>query len=459
MPELGKKPPQSILAEKAVLGACLLNENAIFSAMEFVRADDFYLKEHQQIFKAMIELNSKNQPCDLVTVSEALTRAGLIDMIGGMEYLVKLTSEVPSAASAEFYAKEVSNKATIRELINVSQKVVEEGYSGHKDALELLGDAESVLNKVGDTKLGKGYTEAQKVMFEEFNRIDSLKNNTGVTGIPTFRDLDYYLAGLQKGDMIVLAARTGCGKTSMALNLASQSAVKYDKSVIVFSLEMPNSQLAQRILCGHAKVNQKNWRNGTLKDDEIDRLSESLNAFSGKRLFFDDTPGITIPEMRAKCRRLQSEHGLDLIVIDYLQLMRAPYRMESRQQEISEISRSLKALAKEMNVPVLALAQLSRLAERDGDKGPQLSHLRESGAIEQDADVVLFINRKNKPDGESATTSGPEVSEIIVAKNRNGPVGTEKLLFISAYTAFQDLTEEWIDEAPAMEDAPPWAEE
>lgn len=401
----------------------------------------------------------------MVTVSEQLTRAGLIDLVGGMEYLVKLTGEVPSAAGAEFYAREVSNKATIRELIKVSQKVVEEGYAGHKDALELLGDAESVLNKVGDTKLGKGYTEAQKVMFEEFNRIDSLKNNTGVTGIPTFRDLDYYLAGLQKGDMIVLAARTGCGKTSMALNLASQSAVEYDKSVIVFSLEMPNSQLAQRILCGHAKVNQKSWRNGTLKDEEIERLSESLNAFNGKRLFFDDTPGITIPEMRAKCRRLQSEHGLDLIVIDYLQLMRAPYRMESRQQEISEISRSLKALAKEMNVPVLALAQLSRLAERDGDKGPQLSHLRESGAIEQDADVVLFINRKNKPDGESAVSAGPEVAEIIIAKNRNGPVGTEKLLFVSAYTAFKDLTEDWLGEEPAVEEAqpwdeaPPWAEE
>jgi replicative DNA helicase len=454
VPEIGKKPPQSILAEKAVLGACLLNENAIFSAMEFVRPDDFYLKEHGQIFKAMLELNSQNKPCDLVTVAEALTKAGLIDMVGGMEYLAKLTGEVPSAKSAEYYAQEVSNKATIRELINVSQKVVEEGYEGHKNAIELLGDAQSVITKVGDTKLGKGYTEAEKVMLSEFNRIDSLKNNTGVTGIPTFRDLDYYLAGLQKGDMIVLAARTGCGKTSMALNLASQAAVKYDKSVIVFSLEMPNEQLAQRILCGHAKVNQKNWRNGTLKDDEIERLSESLNDFTGKRLFFDDTPGITIPEMRAKCRRLQSEHGLDMIVIDYLQLMRAPYRMESRQQEISEISRSLKALAKEMNVPVLALAQLSRLAERDGDKGPQLSHLRESGAIEQDADVVLFINRKNRPDGESAATAGPETAEIIVAKNRNGPVGTEKLLFMSAYTAFLDLTEEWVGDEP--DEAAPW---
>ncbi len=458
MAEAGRTPPQSILAEKAVLGACLLNENAIFAAMEYVRPDDFYRKEHREIFKAMLELNSKNQPCDLVTVAEALTKNGRIDLVGGVEYLAQLTGEVPSAKSAEYYAKEVSDKATIRQLIKVSQGLLEDGYSGHKSALELLGDAQSVITHVGDSKLGKGYIEADRVMLAEFDRIDSLKNNTGVTGIPTFRDLDYYLAGLQKGDMIVLAARTGCGKTSMALNLASSAAVQYDKSVMVFSLEMPNEQLAQRILCGHAKVNQKNWRNGTLKDDEIDRLSESLNAFTGKRLFFDDTPGITIPEMRAKCRRLQAEHGLDLIVIDYLQLMRAPYHMESRQQEISEISRSLKALAKEMNVPVLALAQLSRLAERDTSHGPQLSHLRESGAIEQDADVVLFINRKNRAEGESAVTAGPEVVEIIVAKNRNGPVGTEKLLFVSAYTAFLDYTEEWVGEEPTDE-APPWAEE
>ena len=459
MPELGKKPPQSILAEKAVLGACLLNENAIFSAMEFVRPEDFYLKEHQEIFRAMMELNRQNSPCDLVTVSEALSRSGHIDMVGGMEYLATLTAEVPSAASAEHYAKEVSNKATIRELINVSQQVMEDGYAGHKSALELLGDAESVITRVGDTKLGKGYTEAEKVMLETFNRIDSLKNNTGITGIPTFRDLDKCLAGLQPGALIVLAARTGCGKTSMALNLASQAAVKYDKSVIVFSLEMSNEELAQRILCGHAKVDQHRWRSGILKDDEIERLSESLNAFTGKRLFFDDTPGINIHEMRAKCRRLQAEHGLDMIVVDYLQLMRGVGRQESRQNEIAEISRSLKALAKEMNVPVLALAQLSRLVDRDGSKTPKLSHLRESGAIEQDADVVLFINRKNDPENESAATAGPETVEVIVAKNRSGSVGTEKLLFIGAYTAFLDLTEEWIEDEAAPPEDLPWAEE
>ena len=459
MPEIGRKPPQSILAERAVLGACLLNENAIFSAMEFVRPEDFYSKENGQIFKVMLELNSQSKPCDLVTVAEALTKEGMIDMVGGMEYLAKLTGEVPSAKSAEYYAQEVSNKATIRELITASQKVMDEGYTGRKSAIELLGDAQSVITKVGDTKLGKGYTRAEQIMLAEFNRIESLKNNSGVTGIPTFRDLDYYLAGLQKGDMIVLAARPGCGKTSMALNLGSQAAVKYDKSVIVFSLEMPNEQLAQRILCGHAKVNQRNWRNGTLKDDEIERLSDGLNDFTGKKLFFDDTPGITIPEMRAKCRRLQSEHGLDMIVIDYLQLMRSPYHMNSRQEEIAEISRSLKALAKEMSVPVLALAQLSRLAERDAEAGPQLSHLRESGAIEQDADVVLFINRRHKAEGDEAAAGGPEKVEVNVAKNRNGPVGKVDLLFIGAYTAFLDLTEEWVGDEPDSDEAPPWAEE
>lgn len=471
MPEIGKKPPQSIPAEKAVLGACLLNENAIFSAMEFVCPEDFYLKEHREIFRAMIELNAKNQPCDLVTVAEALGRSGHIDMVGGMEYLATLTAEVPSAASAEYYAKEVSNKATIRELINVGQKVVEDGYAGYKNALELLGDAESVITRVGDSKLGRGYAEAEKVMLEAFNRIDSLRNNTGVTGIPTFLDADrQYLAGLQKGALVILAARTGCGKTSMALNLASQAALKYDKSVIVFSLEMSNEELAQRILCGHAKVNQRKWRNGTLKDDEVERLSNSLKEFTGKRLFFDDTPGINIHEMRAKCRRLQAEHGLDMIVVDYLQLMRGVGRAESRQTEIAEISRSLKSLAKEMDVPVLALAQLSRSAEYSGDKGPQLSHLRESGAIEQDADVVLFINRNNKQEEDGAYVAGPEKTELIIAKNRSGPVGKIDLLFIGAYTAFFDYEEDWLGEdepakfregaaAAAPPEDLPWEEE
>ncbi len=438
-------PPHNLNAEKAVLGACLLNEAAIYSALEYVTPKDFYKREHQIIFDCMMELNRKSVACDLISVAEALNKNGQMDMIGGVEYLAGLTNEVPSASNAAFYGKIVSDKATQRALIVAAQKVIDDGYAGHKDALELLGDAEAVINTVGDSKLGQGYRIAERVMQDEFNKIDQIKATDGVTGIPTFRDLDYFLSGFQKGDLIVLAARPGCGKTSMALNIAANASVRYGKSVMVFSLEMPSEQLGQRILCGYAKVDQRKWRGGMLNQEEIATLSQSLEAFTDKKLFFDDTPGITIPEMRAKCRRLQAEHGLDFVVVDYLQLMRSAYRVESRQQEISEISRSLKGMAKELGVPVLALSQLSRMAEQMGDKGPQLSHLRESGAIEQDADVVLFINKKAEVDDGGDESGGRmvDVVDIIVAKNRNGPVGQDQLAFFKQYTLFADLVEEF----------------
>ena len=442
MAEGSRVPPQNLNAERAVLGACLLNEAAIYSALEYVQPSDFYKKEHQLIFQCMLDLNHHSVACDLVSVAEGLAKNGQIELVGGMEYLATLTNEVPSAANAAYYGKIVSDKATQRALIQAAQKVIDDGYAGHKDALELLGDAESVINTVGEHKLGKGFRQAEKVMMEEFNKIDQLKASNGITGIPTFRDLDFYLSGLQKGDLIVLAARPGCGKTSMALNIASNASVRYNKSVIVFSLGMPAEQLAQRILCGQAKVDQRKWRGGMLNEKEIALLSEHMADFTDKKLFFDDTPGITMPEMRAKCRRLQAEYGLDFVVVDYLQLMRAAYRTESRQQEIAEISRSLKAMAKELNVPVLALSQLSRMAEQMGEKGPQLSHLRESGAIEQDADVVLFIHKKTEVDGEEGGQMA-DVVDVIVAKNRNGPVGEDQLAFFKQYTLFADLVEEF----------------
>ncbi len=450
----GRVPPQSLTSEKAVLGACLLNESAIFSAMEFVRAGDFYKKEHQAIFQAMLDLNSTGYVCDVVAVSEHLAKQGQLDMVGGLEYLATLTGEVPSLANAEYYSKLVADKAAQRQLIEAAQKVVDDGYQGHKNALELLGDAAAVVDKVGEQRLGAGVQVAAEVMEKEFSKLDELKAHDGITGVPTFRDLDKYLSGLQKGDLIILAARPGCGKTSMAVNIAAAAAMDKGLSAVVFSLEMPSGQLAQRTLCSFARIDQRKWRSGMLNEKERGLLKEQLKRFQNKKLFFDDSSGISIPEMRAKCRRIKSEHGLDLIVVDYLQLMRSARPTESRQLEVAEISRSLKALAKELEVPVLALSQLARTSEQNKDSAPMLSHLRESGAIEQDADVVIFINNKRNvggddEDGEGNPQINGQVVEIIVAKNRNGPTGSDELLFFRQYTRFADMVEDFVDEDPA----------
>lgn len=440
----GRIPPQSLAAEKAVLGACLLNESAIFSAMEFVRAGDFYKKEHQVIFQAMLDINRENNACDLVAVAERLAKEGQLDLVGGSVYLASLTNEVPSAANAEYYSKLVADKAAQRQIINAAQKLVDDGYQGHKNAIELLGDASAVVDEVGEKRLGNGVQWAADVMSDEFRKLDDIKAHDGITGIPTFRDLDKYLSGLQKGDLIILAARPGCGKTSMAVNIAANAALTKDKSAVVFSLEMPAGQLAQRTLCSFARIDQRKWRGGTLSKQERELLHGELQRFKDKKLFFDDSSSITIPEMRAKCRRIKAESGLDLIVIDYLQLVNSATRVESRQIEISEISRSLKSLAKEMDAPVLALSQLSRMAEQK-DSAPMLSHLRESGAIEQDADVVIFINSKQRSEegGDGAENLGQKV-EVIVAKNRNGPTGQDELLFFKQYTRFADMVEEFV---------------
>lgn len=434
-------PPQNMEAEKAVLGACLLNGDAIYSALEYVRPADFYRQEHQTIFDCMLELNENHIPCDMVTVMEELQKKGLLEQAGGISYLAELTSEVPSAESAAHYAKIVADKALQRSLIGAAQQLVENGFSGNKDGLELLGDAESLIHDIGERKLRQYFRQADQVMLKEFERIEDIKSADGITGIPTFRDLDKYLSGLQKGDLILLAARPAVGKTSFAMNIAANACVRYDYSVAVFSLEMPAEQLAQRMLCSQAKVDQGKWRSGRISTEDIAKLSGSLTAFAGKNLYLDDNPGTTVAEMRAKCRRLQGDKGLDLIVVDYLQLMHSSRRVESRQQEISEISRSLKGLAKELSVPVLALSQLSRQAEQSGERAPMLSHLRESGSLEQDADVVLFLNRPRNDEGDEDAPSG--IIEVIVAKNRNGPVGSEMLGFQKMYTLFMDLTEQF----------------
>ncbi len=451
MEHMEKKPPQNIMAERAVLGACLLNKEAIYNAMEFVRPNDFYLMAHGAIFEIMLDLNKKSIPCDLVSVSDGLEKAGKLEMVGGYAALARLTSEVPGTAQAEYYARQVADKALQRSMIDSMQKIVADGYGGQKDGIEILGDAESAISKLSQNSLGSSMQYAPRIMSDEFAKIETIKKLDGVTGVPTLRDLDKYLSGLQRSDMIILAARPGCGKTSLAVNIAAKASLQHQKSCVIFSLEMPSGQLAQRILCSFAQIDQRKWRGGELNKEEIKQLDNVVKNFSDKKLFFDDSSGVTIPEMKAKCRRIKAEHGLDLVVVDYLQLMRSPAHSENRQNEIAEISRSLKGMAKELDVPVLALSQLSRMAEQGKESGPMLSHLRESGAIEQDADVVIFINNK-RPVNDGADDDDNQyrgdIVEIIVAKNRNGPTGSDEFVFFKQYTKFSDLTEEFENDMP-----------
>lgn len=439
-PEKDRIPPHNIEAEKAVLGACLLDKDAIVYVLDQVKARDFYRDDHQVIFQCMVNLSAKGEPCDLVTVVEELRKQGNLERAGGVGYVASLADAVPSATAAVHYSKIVAEASLSRDLIHAAGEILTQGYEGTKDAQELLMDAEKAIFDVSNRKVSSNFDSIKDLSLQVFEQILEIKASDGVTGIPTFTDLDRILSGLQKGDLIILAARPGMGKTSFAMNIAQQAGCKYGKTVAVFSLEMPNEQLVQRMLCTQAKVDQSKVRKGMLTGDEAGRLSAALGPLSEANIFMDDTPGITITEMRAKARRLILEQGkLDLLVVDYLQLMQgSSRRIENRQQEISEISRSLKALAKELDVPVLALSQLSRLVERTNEP-PNLSHLRESGALEQDADVVLFIHQPKSGDEEGGGQPQSLV-EVIVAKHRNGSVGSAQLAFFREYTRFADYS-------------------
>ncbi len=437
--EKDRIPPHNIEAEKAVLGACLLDKDAIVYVLDQIKARDFYRDDHQVIFQCMVNLSAKGEPCDLVTVVEELRRQDNLERAGGVSYIATLADAVPSATAAVHYSKIVAETSLTRDLIHAAGEILADGYAGGKDAQELLMDAEKAIFDVSNRKVSSNFDSIKDLSLQVFEQILEIKASDGVTGIPTFTDLDRILSGLQKGDLIILAARPGMGKTSFAMNIAQQAGCKYGKTVAVFSLEMPNEQLVQRMLCTQAKVDQSKVRKGMLSSDEAGRLSAALGPLSEANIFMDDTPGITITEMRAKARRLILEQGkLDLLVVDYLQLMQGSRRIENRQQEISEISRSLKALAKELDVPVLALSQLSRLVERTNEP-PNLSHLRESGALEQDADVVLFIHQPKSTDEDGGEVPQSLV-EVIVAKHRNGSVGSAQLAFFREYTRFADYS-------------------
>jgi replicative DNA helicase len=445
-------PPYNLEAEQALLGACLLNKDALNEILEFVRVEDFYGDNHRLIFSCIHSLVMAGSPCDLVTLTDALISAGHLERAGGVPYIASLTDTVPAASAAVHYAKIVAEKALMRTLIAAAAHIEAEGYGGAHTAQELLELAEKAIFEVAERRVHDGFHAIRDLLMEVYDMIGRIKAADGVTGLPTFRDLDKLLSGLQKSDLIILASRPGVGKTTMALNIAQRAAVKHSKRVAVFSLEMPKEQLVQRMLCTQAEVNLGNVRKGMASSEDFKRLSNALIPLSDAEIYIDDSAAITVSEMRSKCRKLMLEkQGLDLLVVDYIQLMQASggRRVENRQQEVAEFSRSLKALAKELDVPVLALSQLSRQAEKGSD-APNLSHLRESGALEQDADVVIMLHQQKEKESEDGAppdagfaSPGSDIVQVIVAKHRNGPVGEARLLIRRAYTSFEDIAHDW----------------
>lgn len=431
-------PPHHMEAEQAVLGAILLDNNALVTVSEFLQAEDFYQKNHQIIFKAAIEIYERNEPVDLVTLATYLQDKQLVEIAGGITYLSELANGVPSTANAEFYGRKIEEKAILRKLIYAANTILKKGYDGDEEIAELLDMAESKIFEVSQRKIGKAFTEIKDVLLDTFQRIEKLHNSRGdVTGLPSgYRELDRLTSGFQKSDLIIIAARPSVGKTAFALNVAQNIGVHSKTPVAIFSLEMSKDQLVQRMLCAEANIDANRLRTGTLQDEDWPKLTMAMGRLSEAPIFIDDSANLTVLEMRAKLRRLQAEHGLGLVLIDYLQLLNSHRRSDNRQQEISEISRSLKGLARELDVPVIALSQLSRAVESRQDKRPMLSDIRESGSIEQDADIVGFLYRDDYYNKESEKQN---IIEVIIAKQRNGPVGSAELVFLKQFNKFVNL--------------------
>ncbi len=431
-------PPQNVEAEQAVLGAMMLDHNAVIAAMEKLTPNDFYREVHRIIFEAMEHLHHDNKEIDVITLPEELRRMKKLDDVGGIEYILSLPNLVATAANIEYHANIVAEKALARNLITTCTDLTAAAYDGEKEPEDLLDDAERRILQLSENKNRGDFSPVGAVVEETLDKITKLyENKAGLTGLPTgFRDLDRMTSGLQPSDLILVAARPSMGKTAFTLNIAQNVGVRQHKTVAFFSLEMSQEQLVQRILCQISHIDSQKLRTGQLNsDEEWTRLTDACDKLYQAPIYIDDTPGISVAEMRSKARRLKSEHGLDLIVVDYLQLMQGR-NAESRQQEISEISRSLKALARELKVPLIALSQLSRSVESRQDKRPMLSDLRESGALEQDADIVSFLYREDYYDKE---TENQHITEVILAKHRNGPVGSIKLYFKGEYTLFLNL--------------------
>ncbi|MFM8448886.1 MAG: replicative DNA helicase [Haliscomenobacter sp.] len=442
----GKVPPQAIPLEEAVLGAIMLEKDALSVIIDILRADSFYLDAHQFIFKAMLRLFERSYPVDLLTVTEELKKAGNLEGVGGPYYLIELTNKVASAANIEYHARIIAQKYIQRELIRVSTNIIRNAYEDTTDVFDLLDEAENGLFGIAEKNMSRSYDTMGSLAAKALKQIEELKNKEeGLTGVPTgFVDLDRLTSGWQPSDLIIIAARPGMGKTSFVLSLAKNSALDFNKGVAVFSLEMSSIQLAQRLISMEAEIPLGKLRSGKLEDYEWQQLRTSIERISNAPVFIDDTPGINIFELRAKCRRMKLQYDIQLIIIDYLQLMSGggDNQRGNREQEVSAISRALKGLAKELQVPVIALSQLSRAVEvRGGTKRPQLSDLRESGSIEQDADIVSFIFRPEYyqilEDENGNSLRG--IAEIIVAKHRNGATDTVKLRFTDQFARFSNL--------------------
>ncbi|UHA75391.1 replicative DNA helicase [Paenibacillus sp. 481] len=429
-------PPQNMEAEQAVLGAILLQSEAMITAMERVQSVDFYNPAHQMIYEAMIELGEENQPIDLVTLTAKLQDKKQLEDIGGVSYLTKLANAVPTAANVDYYAEIIEEKSMMRRLINTATQIVSEGYAGGEDVAGMLSDAERRILEISNRRSSSGFIAIKDVLMEVYERVEFLNTQKGgTTGIPSgFPDLDKMTAGFQRNDLIIVAARPSVGKTAFALNVAQNVGVRAKETVAIFSLEMSAAQLVQRMICAESNVDATRLRTGQLEDDDWEKLTMSIAALSEAEVYIDDTPGVTVADIRAKCRRLKKERGLGMILIDYLQLIHGRGKAgENRQQEVSEISRTLKQIARELEVPVIALSQLSRGVEQRQDKRPMMSDLRESGSIEQDADIVAFLYRD---DYYNQDTEKKNIIEIIIAKQRNGPVGTVELVFLKNYNKF-----------------------
>ncbi len=432
--------PHNAEAERTVLGAILVDNSAFNSAAEILTREDFYREAHRRVFEAMADLAEKSQPIDLVTLKDELGRGSALEAVGGPAYLASLASGVPRVTSVEQWSRIIKEKAVLRNLIHASNRIVQTCYEAEDDAALILDRAEKAIFDIAEHRIRHGFVPIKETLKESFRTIDQLAQSRElVTGLPTgFVDLDERTSGLQKGDLIIVAARPSMGKTSLCLNIAQHAAQKTGEPVGLFSLEMSKEQLVLRLLCADGRVDAHRLRTGNLGEKDWARLAKAYADLSTSKIFIDDSATLTPLEMRAKCRRLKAEHGLGLVIVDYLQLVQGSGRVENRQQEISSISRSLKGMAKELGVPVMALSQLSRAPEARTEKRPQLSDLRESGAIEQDADIVMFIFREEV---YKETEENRGVAEIIIGKQRNGPTGTVRLAFIKEFTRFENL--EW----------------
>lgn len=444
--ELGKIPPHDIEAEQAVIGSTLTDSEAVMAAVEKLKPESFYREDNKLIFEAIVNLYNRSEPVDLITLKDELSSMGDFEKVGGFEYLATLPDKVPTTANVQKYIDIVEEKATLRKLIKTANEIIDLGYNSTEDVEDIMAGAEKKIFDIIQNKNQKSYTPIKDVLIESFTKLEELYNQKSkITGVPTgFVDLDDKTAGLHGSDLILIAARPAMGKTAFALNIAANAAIRSNTPVAIFNLEMSKDQLVNRILCIEAMVDSNKIMTGKLEEDDWSKLASVVGPISDSGIYIDDTPGISIMEIRTKCRKLKMEKNIGLIVIDYIQLIQGSNNRKngSREQEIAEISRSLKILAKELNVPVIALSQLSRAVEQRPDHRPMLSDLRESGSIEQDADIVMFLYRDDyyNPDSEEK-----DISEVIIAKHRAGSTGTVKLLWMGNYTKFVNLARGYDD--------------